>query len=572
MTHPAASPAVAADAAELPEPPFPPQLVEELMRSFSKAVKAHQLYLPNNPIYQRSIDSARQAFAPIWRETEGLVLQVGESELRWEGRPVLREPSRTESLPWVLYKDGVRELTLEPGFEAEELVTLLNIIQRVRKTSPEEDDLLTLLWEQEFAHLRYRFVDVHFELAAPIEPSPEVEQPRNIQVVIDVPPPEPEPEPVRGPGIVRMEDLDATLYFLDEHEIDYLRSEVQNEQHMDLRRNVLAILLDIFEVQGDGDTRDEIAGIFEEFLVQLLAAGQYGVVAHMLSETATLSRTVSELTPAVAERLRHLPDRLSDVAVFTQLLQSLEDADTIPAQEELDALFDQLGPATLGVVLAWLRQVQKPQLRTGLERAAARLASANTAELLKLIGSDDPVVAMEAIRRAGELKTAAVVAPLAKIMTKGDVPLRQVAAQALAEIGSPGALRLLELALDDADRDVRLVALRAIGGRGHRSALPKVEALVKGKGVKDADLTEKMAYFEAYGALAGESAVGQLDEMLNGRTFLGRRPDAEIRACAAMALGKIGSPRAMEVLRRAGSDKDPRVRSEINKALRGGTP
>ena len=79
-----------------------------------------------------------------------------------------------------------------------------------------------------------------------------------------------------------------------------------------------------------------------------------------------------------------------------------------------------------------------------------------------------------------------------------------------------------------------------------------------------------MAYFEAYGALAGEPGVEPLDALLNGRTFWRRRQAPEIRACAARALGIIGSEGALEALRRAERDRDVMVRSAIAKALRGG--
>ena len=39
--------------------------------------------------------------------------------------------------------------------------------------------------------------------------------------------------------------------------------------------------------------------------------------------------------------------------------------------------------------------------------------------------------------------------------------------------------------------------------------LPRLEAIVKGKAVRDADLTEKMAFFEAYGALCGDGGSAQ---------------------------------------------------------------
>jgi hypothetical protein len=81
-----------------------------------------------------------------------------------------------------------------------------------------------------------------------------------------------------------------------------------------------------------------------------------------------------------------------------------------------------------------------------------------------------------------------------------------------------------------------------------------------------------MAFFELYGALCGDAGVPHLDAILNAKGFLGRREDPEMRACAAMALGKIGTVRATECLRKASAEneKEVLVRNAINRAVRGG--
>ncbi|MDB4912324.1 MAG: hypothetical protein JWO39_3147 [Gemmatimonadetes bacterium] len=566
MTSPTiAPPELSAD--ELPDPPCSPQLIEEMLRHLARSIKTHQLYLPNNPIYQRAIENLRGAFAPIWPHTPEIVLSITESDFRWFGRSVMHEANRSESVPWVFFKDGVRELTLTQGIEDDELVSLLRILQRVRNAAPEEDDLLTLMWEQEFTRLKYRFVDINLDSHASFDASTESPKERTLPIVDDIRAEE-EAQPERKSGIVRMEDLDATLYFLDEKEIDYLRGEVAAEQTIDMPRNVLAILLDIFEVQESEQVREEICSILESYMLNLLAGGAYGSVAYLLAETEQLIGRAVALAPVHKQRLVALPTSLSDPAVLSQLLEALDQSDVIPEQAELDALFEQLRGGVLGTVLGWLKQAQKPELRTALERVAGRMASVNSAEMMKLIGSTDVSVAIEAMRRAGELKTPAAVAPLSKVLQQPNVELRQAAAQTLSEIGSAGALRLLETALNDDDRDVRIAAVRALGVRGHRAALPRVEAVVQGKSVKGADLTEKMAYFEAYGALARDAGIPPLDKILNGRSFIGRRTTPELRACAARALGIIGSANALECLRRATNDRDPMVRSAINRAMR----
>lgn len=567
MTSPATVPSTDQER----QPPFAPTLVEEMLKLFIKALRAHQLYLPNNPIYQRAIELVRASFAPIWAHTDELALLVTETELRWFAKPVLVEAVKSsDSIPWICYKDGVRELKLLRGFEAEELPKLLEILQRVRKASPEEDDLLTLLWEQEFANLRYRYVDLGVEPAAAIEQTAEEHRPSQVdppQATLT----EEEEETTESRTVVNLDDFDSTLYFLDERELDYLKSEIANEYAGDLRRNVLSMVLDIFEAQPDPEVREEIIGILDNLMLHLLSGGQYTAVAFLLRESAEAARRAKEITPDQQKRLQALPARLSAKDALSQLVQALDESPDLPAQSDLDDLFTQLRGEALETVFGKLGSVSNAQLRSLLENAAHRLAAANTGDLVRLITSIEEPVALEAIRRAAALKTAAAVTPLGKVL--GDRPqvIRLAAVQALTEIASPGALTLLERAIDDSDREVRIATARALAARAYRPALPRVTTVVTGKAIRDADLTEKMALFEAYGALCGAAGIPFLDGVLNGKGFLGRREDPELRACAAMALGRIKTDQAMASLRQAGSDKDVVVRNAINKALRGTT-
>jgi hypothetical protein len=78
--------------------------------------------------------------------------------------------------------------------------------------------------------------------------------------------------------------------------------------------------------------------------------------------------------------------------------------------------------------------------------------------------------------------------------------------------------------------------------------------------------------FEAYGSMCGDTGVPMLDGILNGKGLFGKRDNAEWRACAAMALGKIASGAAERALQKASSDKEILVRNAVNRGLRGATP
>jgi hypothetical protein len=554
---------------EASEPPGSTAPVAELLRLISKAARAHQLYLPNNPIYRRAIDNLRAGFGPVWDEVSELKLTIGESEIRWFDTPVAGEPGNksSDNLAWLFYKDGVRELTFNKGFEEAEVVPFLGLIQRARKGSPDEDDLVTMLWEADFAFVHYGYVDLLQEggvgeLADGGELQPvgagEVVQGTHDAV-----------QEAQASGFVNIADFDSTLYFLDEREIEYLHAELKREYEKDLRVRVASVLLDIFESQPDPEVRAEALENIHTLMVYLLTAEDFSGVAYVLREGQVTIGRAEGVTDQHRQKLGELAERLSAADALSQLLQSLDETPTLPPEADLAELFDQLRPTALATVFLWLSKTQNDRLRPLLQSAAGRIAGANTSELVRLIGAPQPEVATEAVRLAGALKTQAAVAGLGKLLTNSDVHLRQVAAHALAEIGSPGAMQALERAIDDDDRDVRVTAVRAMTARNYRPALSRLESVVKGKRVREADLTEKMAFFEGYGSLCGEGGVSHLDAVLNGKGFLGRREDSEIRACAAIALGRVGTPKAIETLRKAATEKDIVVRNAVSRALRG---
>jgi HEAT repeat protein len=550
---------------ELDEPSFPIVYVTDLLKAFVKAVRAHQLYLPNNPMHARSLQSVRDAFSALWQHTDELELQVVETQLTWEGRVVLDEHERTsDNIAWLFYKDGIRELKILQGFEEEELPILFDILQRVRKATDDDDDLLTLMWEREFATLQYRYVDLTAEGGPGVESMERAEQKEKI-----LSPAQAEAGlQSTNSSIAKLDDFDATLYFLDDREVEYLQGEIKREFSTDLRPAVIASLLDIFETHKDPTVREEICGLLDYFLLILLSSAQYRNAAYLLREASVTAGRASELLEPQKQRLTQMGELMSDPKPLGQLLQALEDSPLRAPQMELDELFGILQPRALETILSWIGRSNNPQLKMLLELAATRLASMYSAELIRLIGSDDEAVVMEAIRRAAALKSAAAVPALGKVLSVGEPDMRVAAVLALTGIGSPGAMQMLERAVADEDREVRISAVRALGARNARASLPRIEAAIKGKDLRESNLTEKMAFFEAYGLLSGDGGIVLLDSLLNSKGFMGKRDDSEIRACAAMALGKIGSQKAMEALNKASGEKDVIVRNAVSRAVR----
>jgi hypothetical protein len=546
---------------------LPASHVSELIQGMVKALRAFQMYLPNNPIHQRAIQNVRAALTPIWAATDELAFTVGETELIWEEQVVYRQLNKSDSLAWSLYKDGMREVTIYRGAEKEELPRLLTTINQARFMAADAgDDLNTLLWAHEFECIKYRFIDFFSEgggeLPGPSGTAGEgttAEQRKSAAAE----------EAARPAGVVDLDDFDSTLYFLDEGEITYLAMELENEYKRDVRAAALNVLFDLIELHVEGPVRDEVLGALEQLFPNLLTSRDFRSAALILRECKVLKDRATNLRLEQSQRLDGFVNRLSEAAIIGQLLQSLDEASTVGLDPHAANVLRELRASALEPLVSWIPNLSSEPLRKMLEEVVDKLAGSNIAEVQRLLRQPDSSALKGVVALCGRLQLHHAVTGLAEVVGHADPAVRLAAVQTLGQLGTPGSLTLLDRALEDPDKAVRLAAVRAAGQRGYKGALKRVEAVVLGKAGKKMDLTEKMAFFEAYGSIAGATALKSLSSILLDRGLLNRmKGSPEARACAAMALGRIKTPEARDVLQRAADDKELVVRNAVNRALR----
>jgi HEAT repeat protein len=546
--------------------------VTEALRAFAKALRANQLYLPNSPTRQRATELAQSRFAAVWEHADTMVLSIRETEMLVGEHVVYRDTERgADALPFLLHRDGLRELRFTPGFELEELPLFLSLLQKSKGASVDEDDLVTMLWVADFTSLHSRHVEVGTQVDLPlmIAGGQGIATFTTTGMQLATPSAE-SPVPGEGPpaGIVRIEDFDSTLYFLEPAELAYLNDEVRRAYELDGKRDVISILLDVAEVQTVPGVDGEVVTILESMLIDLIASASYEDVAHLLREARAATQRPSALGEESKRGLRALSTRLSDPLVMAQLLQALDESTRVPAVETLELLFAELQPSAMPPLFAWLTLTPASSVRAAVERAVITLASTNTSELVRLLDDSDANVVRGALAIAARLKAVAAIPALGKLLRSNDAPLRTDAVIALGEIASTGAMLTVERAIEDADRETRVAAFRAIANNRYTNALPRLAQAIRRKELRRSDLTEKVAVFEAYGLLCGEEGVSTLDAILNGKSILSYREPAELRACAARALGLVGSSSALASLQRSVDTKEPVVRMAVQRAFR----
>ncbi len=561
-------------------PAVPIEQAQELFVTLGKALRAFQLYDENNPVYQRFVNNLRGAFQELWDETDELRVQVEEYRVLWFDEVVYENTTRSESLAFLFFKDGVREIQFLPGIEARELERLLRLLQRARNLRPEGEDLLTILWDEDLQYFQYRYVDVLAEGVDVPEPDGDVGDLAAVWTAeagsLEDEGPEGEPvrpgqaaepaEEVHKPKISR-DDFNPTLYSLDPSEALKLQKELEREMERDLRHDVLTALFDRIEDPRRPERHAQILGIFRSLLPNLLGHGALTSATEILAQLHALHGRPDLLS---AENLASADGILDDISAsdaMEELVRSLLEGTITPSATELGGFLRQLRAGALEPLLRASQHTDDRRIQTALLDAVAAIGENDPSAIVGLFKSTDATVLAGACQLAGRMGLSEAGPQLGQLMTNGDAGVRLAAVEASVELKASTAAAGLERALTDSEREIRIAAAKGLTELRYAPAAARVKQIVTGRQLKHADVSEKIAFFEAFGTLGGEDAVKFLGRILNKKGLFGKAPE-EIRACAALGLGRAGTPSAVAALRAAHSAKEPVVKSAVSRALR----
>lgn len=565
------------DGQDWEEGPAAIDAVRSLFVTLGKTFRAHQLYDENNPVRRRFVDQLRTEFLGLWEDLDRLVVAIDEDHMYLGGAEVYASESRNDSLAFLFFKDGVREVTFRPGLETEELEDFLGVLQRARKLVPEGDDLLTVLWEQDLRFFEYQYVDLLAE-GVELPESAGGNTQAELQAALQAEDEElaaQEKGPQQGaadeapaPQTVKQDDFNPTLYALDYRDMEALRGELQKELKRDTRADVLNALFDRLEESDNRERQSEILEILATLLPSFLSRGALVGATSVLQELRRLEKSEGTFDEQRIEESRRILDRISAPEAIEELIQALFDGTIRASTAQLGGFLQFLRGGALSPLLRASETVEHKELQAVLRKAVQGIANRNRSAVVGLLEEDDPILASGAARLAGDMQIAEAATGLVRLLTHSDPSVRLAAIEAAVTLKASPAATALEKTLGDPEREIRIAAAKALGVLQYRPAAPTLASIVKGREIRSADISEKVAVFEAFGIVAEEDALDVLDGLLNGKGFLGKREPTEIRAAAALALGRIPGDRARASLEKATQDEDPVVRSNVNRALR----
>jgi hypothetical protein len=522
--------------------------VRDLLLALMKTKRAFEMYPANNPILVKFQDDLNRMFDEFFEDQDRLSLLIRQQEILYQGQHVYKSGEKDESLSLLFYKDGLREITFTQGFTREELTDFMDVIRTRPDVTGEnwDDDLVTLLWEKDFMHLRYYVVEEFAEGEALSD--------EEVQKLLSRQTPEGDlSEAYQDAAEDAAEDeakeifspLESIsmgfrgVFSLGEEEVKSLKEEIEGLTDEKFLDDAIHCLFESLWMERGERDFEMVVGSLESALSYLVHTGGFRAAAFILKRFRELAgggegfnqyeveRLKSAVTRAGSEtRTKNIAEVLNsgrtiNMADFRQYLEQLDKASIIPLSNLMGEVQDLRYRKTLIEALVSLGRDHIEVLAAGLKSGQWYIVR-NVAAVLGRIGD----------KKALEYLKQAVKHPEPRV--------RREVVRALGMVGGPKAGEILLQVLDDIDPQIRMAALRYLPQAQNYSVLDVIIEVITRPDFNERVSSEKRVFFEVLAEIGQERVMPFMIKLLKKRGFLfGSAKNEEMRVSAAYGLGNI---------------------------------
>ncbi len=539
----------------------------KLLTQLEKTRKTLRLYQTDNEVCRRQLAELGAATGRLLESWGACELAVGEDALRLDDEVVAESADRTDSLVFLLFRDGVRRLTLLPGLEPSELKRFVEAVNRASIVANQEDDLVTLFWEQDFRSIRYHAVE---ELDQTAEGPRLTEQLAAGSLPVG--------QPSQGVEKVRIDDLKRPVAMLPaeecrlrEREIEAIHAELAALDAEDPLVVSVELAVELILVEEAADERRAIRQTVLESVWQALAAGGLTSVTRALQRLEELAGKELAGEAEVHALRAELIQALSTPQGVELALDGLERDPESTSPSALTVFLARLGAPALPALVRAVGNLLRPEYRRAVTVAILAAGEPGLALLEQRLAADEPSAELvaEALFAARQAGGDAGVPLIRRLLAVPQPEIRRQAAVVLGPYRAGPGGETWALLLGDEDGEIRRLALTVLVRSGQPQLAQIIAERTMSAEFTEAELEEKRRTFAAIARLGGEQGLPWFEELLrrpNPRWFASRTIK-ETLAAVAHGVATVRSANARELLERLAVEADRTVRVACRDAL-----
>jgi hypothetical protein len=528
-------------------------IISDVFKTFTKTLKAFNVYPKDNPIYKKFATELYQKFESFFSGKEDLLLSVEQFSLFYKGHEIFHSDDRTDNLALFLFMDGIREICFQRGLTFEEIVDLIDVLRFAPKEENLDDDIVTLLWEKDMEHLSY-FVpeDVdegEMEAEQDFIPEGSVETATTASgaTYSDV--------------TIKPVAFDLKVEPLSAEEKNALRDEATRQDRDYLLAAALELFFELMPLE------DDISN-FVVFVKNIKRIADMKMESNRITEVVEMLKRLKAFSTSL--RITEKKDAIRDVINKFGSVEDIKKVLGSPvAPETLDEYLLTLGTDSINSMIEVLGELEDRKLRRLLCNVLAECAIKDMELFGKFLKDGRWFLVRNIVMILGMTKDARAVKFIEQVVSHPELRVRREAIKALESIRAPEARRPLMAFLRDDDSTARVNALRALRRYGDGELLKFLREQIENEDFKLKPFAEKREFLDAFGEVGKDEAFPVLSGFFKKKGFFRRDENLELRASAAYGLGRIGTPEAIAMLESEANSKKSLLREACQRALKG---
>lgn len=528
------------------------------------------LYPEGHSISTHSIRQLHEMLSAHIRQHGDLKIEIEKDHVTCQGIEVQKGPAEEGTLPFTLFRDGIRWLEFTEGITLEEIKEVLSIIHKysVLTTEP-EGDIVTAFWESHFDHVLYKADDFVSE-----QTSEQIDSLAKWDALHETEETESGTEEKPATSDTTAMTAEATESFIINPD-DFL---LTPEEKIELQE-----MID----REERSSASEHLKMLLDILIQFQEEKDYNVVLGVLSEEfdAFYSRRDFESALMILDGLRKVltsgkvntPQTVAliasyyqDIASDARCLKPLEETwSTLNAKqiETMKGILQHLTPKAVPTLMRLLLLGQPSQLEEIAQTTILALLNQDSGCLERLSNDPDERFIEKLVLLLSRLKQEISLKYLLRIARHPSASIRRMAIKAIGQLPGDQTSAIFEF-IDDPDSSVRQVILTHLGQSRNEAAedlLIKYLQNPKLSAAKDEHIIE---CFRTLGKCGTARSVAFLRATLFHRKWLAGFQKSPFREGAALALVELKIPEARETIEMAGRSFYPGLRGIARKAGR----
>jgi hypothetical protein len=528
-------------------------MATEVILTMVKTSKALKMYLPNNPLVAKFID---EVMARMGRHLDlygDFKIDIDQFDLKYKGKKIYENRDPKESMAFRLYFDGIRYLIFSEGIEEHELCDFLDIVGKERPNDV-DDDVVTLLWEKNLPHLTYILAEdfLEFETAGSVMTGPASQQEKISGLYRAI------PQVSVTPPVAL---IPQSILHLTDEESEWLRKAREADERRHPLDEVIQILTSILIGEKDEQIFGEFVEIMAKLTENLLSSGQIRYAVNLIKFLGSLAGN-DQIPASKRGVLTRAIGTIYSKEATDVLARTINTTEDISA-EELVEILNIFGKPSLVWMCEFLGRVEKMKMRKIVIQVLIAFGHDNPAVFFPYLADPRWFVVRNMAFILGRIADPAALEPLVALISHKELQVRKEVLTYLERTAEPKAKTCLLKFLRDDSSALRIRTLQVLGATKSVFALKPIVALASTEQFQERDIAEKLAVFEALGALGEGRMLPMFREMLMKKFWFNKAREKESVACAVAGLVRVRSEAARQLLEDVSAVKGEEIREII---------